>query len=111
VAYFDTSQPEQPHREIVNSQQSTVRFSEYLRPAELRMELPKLIDKLRDERTKLDNVIAALEQLEATMAEAKKLVRKKRGRKSMDEAGRKEVSERMKKYWASRRSRQRPAGS
>ena len=68
------------------------------------MELPKLIEKLRQERAKLDDVIASLEQLEATIAEAKKVVRKKRGRKSMDEAGRKEVSERMKRYWASRRS-------
>ena len=74
------------------------------------MELPKLIEKLREERTKLDVVIASLEQLEATMAEAKKVVRKKRGRKSMDEAGRKEVSERMKRYWASRRARQKNAG-
>ena len=78
--------------------------------AEHRMELPKLIEKLREERTKLDDVIASLEQLEATMAEAKKVVRKKRGRKSMDEAGRKEVSERMKKYWASRRAMQKNAG-
>lgn len=69
------------------------------------MELPKLIEKLREERTRLDDVIASLEQLDATMAEAKKVVRKKRGRKSMDEAGRKEVSERMKKYWASRRAK------
>jgi hypothetical protein len=74
------------------------------------MELPKLIEKLREERAKLDVVIASLEQLEATMAEAKKVVRKKRGRKSMDEAGRKEVSERMKKYWASRRGRVKNAG-
>jgi hypothetical protein len=73
------------------------------------MELPKLIEKLREERTRLDDVILSLEQLETTMAEAKKVVRKKRGRKSMDEAGRKEVSERMKKYWASRRSLQQNA--
>jgi hypothetical protein len=68
------------------------------------MELPKLIEKLREERAKLDDVIASLEQMDATMAEARKVVRKKRGRKSMDEAGRKEVSERMKRYWASRRT-------
>ena len=73
------------------------------------MELPKLIEKLREERAKLDNVITALEQLDSTMFEAKKVVRKKRGRKSMDEEGRKEVSERMKRYWASRRRRQQNA--
>ena len=76
---------------------------------EQRTELPKLIEKLRQERAKLDDVIASLEHLEATIAEAKKVVRKKRGRKSMDEAGRKEVSERMKRYWASRRARQQSA--
>jgi len=70
------------------------------------MELPILLEKLRAERAKLDDIIASLEGLDATMAEARKVVRKKRGRKSMDEAGRKEVSERMKKYWASRRARQ-----
>lgn len=73
------------------------------------MELPDLIEKLRQERAKLDDVIGSLEQLEATMAEAKKVVRKKRGRKSMDETGRKEVSERMKKYWTSRRATQQNA--
>jgi len=73
------------------------------------MELPKLIEKLREERAKLDHVITALEQLDSTMFEAKKVVRKKRGRKSMDEEGRKEVSERMKRYWASRRRRQQNA--
>ena len=73
------------------------------------MELPKLLEKLRQERTKLDDMILSLEQLEQTMAEAKKVVRKKRGRKSMDEAARKEVSERMKRYWASRRSQQQAA--
>ena len=74
------------------------------------MELPKLIEKLREERARLDEVIGSLEQLEATMTEARKFVRKKRGRKSMDEAGRKEVSERMKKYWASRRALHQNAG-
>ena len=82
-----------------------------MQAAEHRMELPKLIEKLREERLKLDDVITSLEQLEATMAEAKKVVRKKRGRKSMDEAGRREVSERMKRYWASRRSKQQNVGS
>ena len=69
------------------------------------MELQKIIEKLRKERTKLDDIIASLEHLQRTKIEAKKLVPKKRGRKFMDEAARREVSVRMKKYWASRRNR------
>jgi uncharacterized protein YdcH (DUF465 family) len=71
------------------------------------MELQKLIGKLREERAKLDVIIDSLEKLDHTVGRAKKIVRKKRGRKSMDAAARKEVSERMRKYWASRRTKQR----
>jgi hypothetical protein len=69
------------------------------------MELHRLILKLRAERSKLDEIIASLEHLEKTSKtdEAKKAVRKRRGRKSMDAAARQEVSERMKKYWRNRR--------
>ena len=72
------------------------------------MELHKLILKLRAERAKLDEILASLEHLAKTtrMAEARKAVRKRRGRKSMDEAARKEVSERMKRYWGMRRQQQ-----
>jgi hypothetical protein len=69
------------------------------------MELHQLIGKLREERLKLDQVITSLEQLEKTIAEAKPFLSHKRGRKFMDAAGRKEVSERMKKYWAARRTK------
>ena len=70
------------------------------------MDLDEVIRKLRYERKKLDGVIASLEQL-STAAKAEKTVGKgRRGRKSMDEPARKEVSERMKKYWASRRKKQ-----
>jgi predicted nucleic acid-binding Zn-ribbon protein len=67
------------------------------------MELDILIHKLTDERAKLDAVIASLEELRKAVAETEKKLGKKRGRKFMDEQGRKEVSERMKKYWAARR--------
>ena len=67
------------------------------------MELGQLLAKLREERTKLDEVIASLERLDASIAEAKPFLKHKRGRKFMDAAGRKDVSERMKRYWASRR--------
>jgi hypothetical protein len=68
------------------------------------MELDILIRKLTDERAKLDAVIASLEQLRKAVTETEKKLGKKRGRKFMDEQDRKEVSERMKKYWAARRS-------
>ena len=68
------------------------------------MELDILIRKLTDERSKFDAVIASLEQLRKAVSETEKKLGKKRGRKFMDEQGRKEVSERMKKYWAARRS-------
>jgi hypothetical protein len=67
------------------------------------MDLRGLIRKLREERDKLDAVIASLDELQ-TIADNKKIVpKKRRGRKFMDEAGRQEVSERMKRYWAARR--------
>lgn len=79
-----------------------------MRQAKHRMELHKLILKLRAERAKLDEILASLEHLEKTTktGEARKAVRKRRGRKSMDEAARKEVSERMKRYWGARRQQQ-----
>ena len=67
------------------------------------MDLRGLIRKLREERDKLDAVIASLDELQ-TIADTRKIVpKKRRGRKFMDEAGRQEVSERMKRYWAARR--------
>lgn len=71
------------------------------------MDLAKAIAKLREEREQLDKVIASLEQLQATAVDAGTLgIKKRRGRKFMDEKGRKEVSERMKRYWASRKKLQ-----
>lgn len=74
------------------------------------MDLAKLIGKLRQERVKLDEVIASLERMQRVIAEAKAKIPRKRGRKSMDEQARKEVSERMKRYWAFRRSQLNPPG-
>ena len=70
----------------------------------LSMELDILIRKLSDERSKLDSVIQSLEELRQAVNESGTRLGKKRGRKFMDEQGRKEVSERMKKYWAARRA-------
>ena len=68
------------------------------------MDLGKIIRKLYEERAKLDKILTSLEQLQKSPAilEAKTL-KKRRGRKSMDAEARKEVSERMKRYWAEQR--------
>ena len=68
-------------------------------------DLYRIIRELVDERDKLDRIITSLEQMilsgEASGPTPKL---KRRGRKSMDSAARKQVSERMKRYWAKRRN-------
>jgi len=70
------------------------------------MELGKIIRKLYEERAKLDKILDSLEQFQKSPAllEAK-TIKKRRGRKSMDEKARQEVSERMKRYWAEQRKK------
>lgn len=63
------------------------------------MDLNRVLLELYTQRAKL---IAAIEQLE-TLAGSRHVPPSTRGRKSMGEAERREVSERMKKYWSSRR--------
>jgi len=73
------------------------------------MDLTKTIQDLYAEKEKLERVIASLEDLQRT-AQASPAApdrSKRRGRKSMGAEERQEVSERMKKYWASRRGKQR----
>jgi hypothetical protein len=70
------------------------------------MDLTKTIQDLYAEKEKLERVIASLEELQRAaavnpMAPGRT---KRRGRKSMGARERQEVSERMKKYWAGRRS-------
>ena len=69
------------------------------------MDLYKAIQDLYAEKEKLERVIASLEELQRTAGSVPALPKpaKRRGRKSMDSAERQEVSERMRKYWASRR--------
>jgi hypothetical protein len=74
------------------------------------MDLDDAISELRNERKKLDEVIASLEQLSEAPEADRTMVKGRRGRKSMDEPARKEVSERMKKYWAWRRKNQQELG-
>jgi hypothetical protein len=70
------------------------------------MDLYKAIQNLYAEKEKLEHVIASLEELQRAAGPpiGLPLGGKRRGRKSMSSKERKEVSERMKKYWESRRS-------
>jgi hypothetical protein len=72
------------------------------------MDLYKAIQDLYAEKEKLERVIASLEELQrnAGSLPLSPAGGKRRGRKSMGSKEREEVSERMKRYWASRRKRQ-----
>ncbi len=67
------------------------------------MDIAKTVENLRAERNKLNGIIEVLERLQSGEVAA---APKRRGRKFMDRAGREEVSERMKRYWAGRRASQ-----
>ena len=78
------------------------------------MDLLKAIRDLYEEKHRLDAVIGSLELMLAAEARtpARSRAVRKRGRKNMSREEREEVSERMKKYWAARRGKQRdPAES
>ncbi len=69
------------------------------------MDLRKTISELYEEKTKLDRVIASLEQL----AEGSSVIPvnlHRRGRKFMSPQERRRVSERMRRYWATRKAMQ-----
>jgi hypothetical protein len=70
------------------------------------MDLKKALQQLYAEKEKLEQVIASLEQLAgggAGAAPSLLVNGRRRGRKSMGDKERQEVSKRMKKYWARRR--------
>jgi hypothetical protein len=70
------------------------------------MDLYKAIQDLYAEKEKLERVIASLEELQRSAEEgliAAPKSPRRRGRKSMSNEERVEVSERMKKYWEQRR--------
>ncbi|MEN6535124.1 MAG: hypothetical protein ABFD60_11810 [Bryobacteraceae bacterium] len=78
------------------------------------MDLYKAIRELYEEKKRLEEAIASLEELLEVKATNVDLnldgFRKRRGRKGMSQEERRKVSERMKKYWAQRRSKvSRPA--
>ena len=67
------------------------------------MDLNGAISALRAECAKLDAAIARLELLTGSGYGSVPARRSTRGRKSMGEVEQREVSERMKRYWAARR--------
>lgn len=62
------------------------------------------IRELHEEKKRLDRLIAALEAMESGEDPEGTTVSHRRGRKGMSEQERKQVSERMKRYWARRRN-------
>ena len=73
------------------------------------MDLYKTIQILHAERERLTRLIEYLEHLKKSKAEpSRRKPQSRRGRKRMSEAEKREVSERMKKYWEARRG---PAGT
>jgi hypothetical protein len=81
------------------------------------MDLYRIIDTLLEERNRLDRLIRSLEAIgpprPAKGAKGKKKIelRGKPARRAMDPAGRSDVSERMKRYWANRREAANPPES
>jgi hypothetical protein len=67
------------------------------------MDLYKAIKDLYEQKKRLDLVIASLEEIERSGKTIPAILPKRRGRPPMDAAARREVSERMKRYWAKRR--------
>jgi hypothetical protein len=66
------------------------------------VDLYKTIRVLHEERERLDRLIASLEELKTTGAVEPKP--RRRGRKGMSAEERRQVSERMRNYWAQRRT-------
>ena len=66
------------------------------------MDLQKAIRELCDEKERIDGVIASLEHY--LHSNGPGAAKRKRGRKSMGPQERQEVSERMRGYWAARRT-------
>jgi len=69
------------------------------------MNLSEIIRILQVEKARVENSIAALEALDSPHTSARPAAGR-RGRKSMGAEERKQVSERMRRYWESRRQGQ-----
>lgn len=70
------------------------------------MDLYRIIFELVQERNRLQRIIESLESMGSGGEVPVRASGKRRGRKSMDEKAREEVSARMKRYWARRRAEQ-----
>lgn len=70
------------------------------------MDLYEAIRALHEEKKRIDRLIAVLEELERAGDRQPAVSRKRRGRKTMSAEERREVSERMKRYWAQRKERE-----
>ncbi|HWR51558.1 MAG TPA: hypothetical protein VN428_10650 [Bryobacteraceae bacterium] len=69
------------------------------------MDLYKAIRSLYEEKKRLDRLIQSLERIQArAVAVESEKPKARRGRRGMSAGERLEVSERMKRYWASRRA-------
>jgi hypothetical protein len=76
------------------------------------IDLRKVLKDLYTQRERLEHVITSLEALQqGSAAELPPQKRTNRGRKSMGADERREVSERMRKYWAARRKKKTQAAS
>lgn len=71
------------------------------------MDLFKTIKELHEEKRRIDLLIEILEQRLASTDSSS--APRRRGRKSMSEAERQEVSRRMRAYWAARRKQRQEA--
>jgi hypothetical protein len=71
------------------------------------MDLYRIIRELTQERDRLQRIIDSLEEMKSFGKVPARPEPKRRGRKSMDPAARIEVSERMTRYWAQRKARER----
>lgn len=72
----------------------------------IQMDLIRTISDLRAQLDQINRVIASLEELARsvqTPGQTPAAMRSRRGRKSMGAEERREVSERMRRYWAKRR--------
>jgi hypothetical protein len=66
------------------------------------MDLEKTIDFLRGEISRLERVVASLEELRDGVT-GSRLQKNRGGRKSMSAEERQKIAERMRRYWAGRR--------
>jgi hypothetical protein len=76
------------------------------------IDLRNVLKDLYTQRERLEHVITSLEALQqGSAAGLPPLKKTNRGRKSMSAEERREVSERMRKYWAAHRTKKTPAAS